>query len=91
MAFKRINLKEVEADELCLEIAREDIYRITLAQEDSSNFFKNIAGRTRVSDITHIRFPALKMIHNVKEMAYLTGEMILSTGLSELQDVEATN
>ena len=127
-AFKRINLKEVEADELCREIAhqlsqtfitpidREDIYRITLTQENSINFFKNIAARTRVSGITYIRFPALKIIHNVRKMVYFTGEMIialrekqevvsfvreiknlkgecemlLSTGLSELQDTEVT-
>ena len=127
-AFKRINVKEVEADGLCREIARqlsqtfitpidrEDIYRITLAQEDSINFFKNIAARTRVSGISFIRFPALKMISNVRRMVYFTGEMIvalrekqevvsfvreiknlkgecdmlLSTGLSELQDVELT-
>ncbi len=127
-AFKRINVKEVEADGLCREIARqlsqtfitpidrEDIYRITLAQEDSINFFKNIAVRTRVFGISDIRFPALKMIYNVKRMVSFTGEMIvalrekqevvtfvreiknlkgecdmlLSTGLSELQDVELT-
>ncbi|MDP3480622.1 MAG: DUF47 family protein [Desulfoprunum sp.] len=127
-AFKRINVKEVEGDELCREIARqlsqtfitpidrEDIYRLNLAQEDSINFFKNIAARTRVSGISYIRFPAKKMISNVNRMVAYTGEMIkalranqevgtfvreiknlkgecdmlLSTGLSELQDVEVT-
>ncbi len=127
-AFKRINVKEVEGDELCREIARqlsqtfitpidrEDIYRLNLAQEDSINFFKNIAARTQVSGISYIRFPAKKMIRNVNRMVAYTGEMIkalranqevgpfvreiknlkgecdmlLSTGLSELQDVEVT-
>ncbi|TKB27481.1 DUF47 family protein [Desulfopila sp. IMCC35006] len=126
--FKRIDARESEADELCHEISRqlsqtfitpidrEDIYQITMTQEDSINFFKNIAARTRVSGISYIRFPAKKMIHNVKKMVNLTGEMIialrdkqdvapfvrqiknlkgecdmlLSTGLSELQDVEVT-
>jgi hypothetical protein len=127
-ACKRINVKEVEADELCREIARqlsvsfitpidrEDIYRRNLAQEDSINFIKSIAARTRVSGIYYIRFPAKKMIANVNRMVCHTGEMIntlrakqevglivrqvknlkgecemlLSTGLSELQDVEVT-
>jgi uncharacterized protein Yka (UPF0111/DUF47 family) len=127
-AFKRINVREVEADELCHEISRqlsqtfitpidrEDIYRITMAQEDSINFFKNIAARTRVSGISDIRFPALQMIYNVRRMVYSTGgmimalqekqevasfvreiknlkgecDMLLGTGLSELQDVEVT-
>ncbi len=127
-AFKRINVKEVEADELCREIARqlsltfitpidrEDIYRLNLAQEDSINFIKSIAARTRVSGISHIRFPAKKMISNVNAIVNHTGdmigalrakqevgrfvreiknlkgecEMLLGTGLSELQDVEVT-
>lgn len=126
--FKRINLKEVEGDELCREIARqlsqtfitpidrEDIYRINLAQEDSINFLKSIAARTRVSGLSRIRFPAKKMMANIHLMAVHTGEMIealkgqqevsqivrkiknlkgecemlLSTGLSELQDAEIT-
>ena len=127
-ACKRINVKEVEADELCREIARqlsvsfitpidrEDIYRLNLAQEDSINFITSIAAQTRVSGISYIRFPAKKMIANVNRMVGHTGEMIntlrakqevglivreiknlkgecemlLSTGLSELQDVEVT-
>lgn len=127
-ACKRINVKEVEGDELCREIARqlslsfitpidrEDIYRLNLAQEDCINFFKSIAARTRVSGISYVRFPAKKMIRNVNKMTTLTGEMIkalrakqevvpivreiknlkgecemlLNTGLSELQDVEVT-
>jgi predicted phosphate transport protein (TIGR00153 family) len=126
--FKRINVKEVEADELCREIARqlsqtfitpidrEDIYRINLAQEDSINFLKSIAARTRVSGLSRIVFPAKKMMDNIHLMAIHTGEMIealkdqqevsqivrkiknlkgecemlLSTGLSELQDAEIT-
>ena len=127
-AFKRINVKEVEGDELCREIARqlsqtfitpidrEDIYRINLAQEDSINFLKNIAGRARVSGLSRILFPAKKMMGNVNLMAIHTGqmiealkgqkevsqivrqiknlkgecEMLLSTGLSEIQDAEIT-
>ncbi len=123
-AFKRISIKEEEADELCREIARqlsvsfitpidrEDIYRINLAQEDSINFLKSIATRTHVSGFVRIRFPAQKMMHNISLMAGYTGkmigalqakqevgpcvrecksfkaecEMLLSTGLSELQD-----
>lgn len=126
--FKRINVKEVEGDELCREIARqlsqtfitpidrEDIYRINLAQEDSINFLKSIAARTRVSGLSRILFPAKKMVGNIQLMAIHTGEMIealkaqqevsqivrkiknlkgecemlLSTGLSELQDAEIT-
>lgn len=126
--FKRINVKEVEGDELCREIARqlsqtfitpidrEDIYRINLAQEDSINFLKSIAARTRVSGLSRILFPAKKMVGNIQLMANHTGEMIealkaqqevsqivrkiknlkgecemlLSTGLSELQDAEIT-
>ena len=125
-ACKRINLKEVEGDELCRDIShqlsqtfitpidREDIYRLNLAQEDSINFFKSIATRTRFSGISHIRFPAKRMMRNVNTMTGYTGEMLralqakqevgglireigslkgecemlLSTGLSELQDVE---
>lgn len=125
-ACKRINLKEVEGDELCRDIShqlsqtfitpidREDIYRLNLAQEDSINFFKSIATRTRFSGISHIRFPAKRMMRNVNRMTGYTGEMLralqakqevgglireigslkgecemlLSTGLSELQDVE---
>lgn len=127
-AFKRINVKEVEGDELCREIARqlsqtfitpidrEDIYRINLAQEDSINFLKNIAARARVSGLSRILFPARKMLGNVNMMAIHTGqmiealkaqqevspivrqiknlkgecEMLLSTGLAELQDAEIT-
>lgn len=127
-AFKRINVMEEEGDALCREIARqlsrtfitpidrEDIYRLNLAQEDSINFIKSIAARTRVSGISHIRFAAKKMIHNVNKMTAYTGEMIvalqakkevgplvrqiknlkdecemlLGTGLSELQDAEVT-
>ncbi|EKD34469.1 MAG: hypothetical protein ACD_75C02324G0003 [uncultured bacterium] len=127
-AFKRINVKEVEGDELCREIARqlsqtfitpidrEDIYRINLAQEDSINFLKNIAARARVSGLSRILFPARKMLGNVNLMAIHTGqmiealkaqqevspivrqiknlkgecEMLLSTGLAELQDAEIT-
>ncbi len=125
-ACKRINLKEVEGDELCRDISRqlsqtfitpidrEDIYRLNMAQEDSINFFKSIATRTRFSGITHVRFPAKRMMRNVGGMIGFTGEMLealrareevgglireikglknecdmlLSTGLSELQDVE---
>ena len=125
-ACKRINLKEVEGDELCRDISRqlsqtfitpidrEDIYRLNLAQEDSINYFKSIATRTRFSGISHIRFPAKRMMRNVTKMIGYTGEMLralqarqevgglireigslkgecemlLSTGLSELQDVE---
>jgi len=96
-ACKRINVKEVEADELCREIARqlslsfitpidrEDIYRLNLAQEDSINFIKSIAARTRVSGIAHIRFPAKKMISDVNAMVIHTGEMI--SALSAKQEV----
>ncbi|MDK9708886.1 MAG: DUF47 family protein [Desulforhopalus sp.] len=122
--YKRITLKEEEGDELCREIARqlsgsfitpidrEDIYRISLAQEDSINVLKSIATRTHVSGFSRIRFPAKKMLENISLMAISTGrlisalqgkeevgplvregkdlklecEMLLSTGLSELQD-----
>lgn len=125
-AFKRITLKEAEADTLCREIARqltltfitpidrEDLYRLNLTQEDIINFIKNIAVRTSCSGVSRIRFPAQKLAHNIRRMAILTGEMIktlkakkdigplfrecknfkgecemlLSTGLSELQDTE---
>lgn len=127
-AFKRINVKESEADELCREIARqisqtlitpidrEDIYRINLTQEDCLNSLKNIAARSRVSGFARILFPARKMMHNAGTMINLTGqmlealkgqhevshlvrqikslkgdnEMLLGTGLSELQDGEVT-
>jgi len=126
-AFKRINVKETEADELCREIARqisqtlitpidrEDIYRINLTQEDCINSLKNIAARARVSGFDRILFAARKMMHNANEMIIHTGEMLetlkkqqevsdlvrqiknlkgesemlLGTGLSELQDKEA--
>lgn len=125
-AYIRITIDEEKADELCREIARqlsqtfitpidrEDIYRLNLAQEDSINFIKSIATRTRVSGLSRTRFPAQKIMHHLNMMAATTGqmicalkanqevdtfvrdckhlknecEMLLSTGLSELQDVE---
>ena len=77
-ACKRVNLVEVEADELCREISRqlsltfitpidrEDIYRLNLAQEDSINLIKGIATR---------------------EMCAVTGEMICC--LKDKTDVAA--
>ncbi|MDK9708779.1 MAG: DUF47 family protein [Desulforhopalus sp.] len=123
-ALKRISIKEERGDELCREIARqlsssfitpidrEDIYRISLAQEDSINVLKSIATRTHISGFGRIRFPAQKMMENIQMMAVSTGkligalqggeevgpivreskdlkldcEMLLSTGLAELQD-----
>ncbi|WP_035069186.1 DUF47 domain-containing protein [Nitratidesulfovibrio termitidis] len=87
-ACKRVNLVEVEADDLCREISRqlsltfitpidrEDIYRLNLAQEDSINLIKGIATRARLYGFTYIRFPARKMVRNLREMAAVTGEMI---------------
>ena len=87
-ACKRINLLEAEGDELYRNIShqlsqtfitpidREDIYQLNLAQEDSINFFKSIATRIRFSGISHIRFPAKRMMHNVNKMTGFTGEML---------------
>ncbi len=98
-ACKRVNLIEVEADELCREISRqlsltfitpidrEDIYRLNLSQEDSINLIKGIATRARLYGFTYIRFPARKMARNMREMAGITGEMICC--LKDKTDVAA--
>jgi uncharacterized protein Yka (UPF0111/DUF47 family) len=96
-ACKAVTLIEADGDELCREIARllsqtfitpidrEDIYRLNLAQEDSINYIKAIASRMRLYGFNHIRFPAGKMAHNIRDMAILSGDMVCC--LQSKQDV----
>lgn len=128
-ACKRVNIIEAEADILIREIThelsqtfitpidREDIHRISLAQEESINHIKGIATRARLYGFTKIRFPARKIAQNmlgmveeatkmlaclharqgveghVKQVKSLKAEceMLLGTGLAELQDQDITD
>jgi len=69
-------------------IDREDIHEINSSQETILNHIQAVSNRIGVYGLARMRFPAKKMISNIKEM--VTGIGSLLTMLSRGQEVTAT-
>jgi len=57
-------------------IDREDIHEINSAQEAILNRIQSVSNRIGVYGLLHIRFPAKRMISDIKEMVTGIGEML---------------
>jgi len=98
--YRTITLLEEEADAIHARITRElsqtfitpidreDILHINQAQEDCIDFLQHLTTRMHVYAFERIRFPALKLIENIRKMLELTQLML--TGLSKKQDAHKT-
>jgi uncharacterized protein len=61
-------------------IDREDIHEINSSQETILNHIQAVSNRIGVYELTHIRFPAKKMISDVKDMVTGIGIMLGKLG-----------
>lgn len=61
-------------------IDREDIHEINVAQETILNHIQSVATRIGVYEFTSVRFPAKRMIYNLKAMVIEIGLMLKELG-----------
>ena len=88
--LKRMARLESEADELqhtiihelsqtfITPIDREDIYAISTAQERTIDSLNGLGTRFFLFSFVHVRFPAKKMILNIREMTRAIGDLLQS-------------
>jgi len=69
-------------------IDREDIHQINVSQETILNHIQAISNRIGVYEFTRIRFPAQRMVSNLKEMVIAIG--LLLAMLESKKDVDET-
>jgi uncharacterized protein Yka (UPF0111/DUF47 family) len=93
---KQINIIESDGNKISRNIAkqlsltfitpidREDIHALNLAQEDILNFIKAIATRVGLYDFAAVRYPAKRLVNNLRLMVEEAGVMIRR--LSERKD-----
>ena len=67
-------------------IDREDIYAISNAQETVIDSISLLGRRMYLFSFVHTRFPAIKMLENMAEMARLEGELIRGLSRKEVPD-----
>ncbi|MDR2123940.1 MAG: DUF47 family protein [Desulfovibrio sp.] len=97
---REISILEAEADKIHASIARhlslsfitpidrEDILRITKAQEEAIDNLFNTANRLYIFEFPQMRFPMLRLAHVLQDMILLTGSML--RGLAEKRDSHET-
>ncbi|MDL2275602.1 DUF47 family protein [Desulfosarcina sp. OttesenSCG-928-G10] len=69
-------------------IDREDLLRISMDQEEAIDMLYNMSNRLYIFAFQRLRFPMLRTVRKLDEMARLTGVML--KGLSERRDSHST-
>jgi uncharacterized protein Yka (UPF0111/DUF47 family) len=95
-----ISVQEADADRIHLSITwhlsetfitpidREDILRISKAQEETIDLYNNLSSRFHLLELTHIPPPMIRLAHTLKQMAPLIRSML--EGLSQKKDSHNT-